>query len=87
MRTQFSTFSVIAHTANTLTVRMNSGTEYTLLRGLDQNYRRLFKLQLGKDFFRTPRKSGEYARSESSNQLVKVELTCYNLGSLTKAGW
>ena len=50
MRTQFSTFSVIAHTVNTLTVRMNSGTEYTLLRGLDQNYRRLFKLQLGKEF-------------------------------------
>lgn len=86
MRRQFSTFSVIDHTINTLTVRMNSGTEYTLLRGLDQNYRRLFKLQLGKEFFRTPRKSGEYARSESSGRVVRVELTCYNLGSLTKAG-
>ncbi len=87
MRRQFSTFSVIAHTANTLTVRMNSGTEYTLLRGLDQNYQRLFKLQLGNEFFRTPRKSGKLARSESSGRVVPVELTCYNLGSLTKAGW
>ena len=87
MKTTFNTFKVIAATETTLTVRMYTGEEYTLSRGLDHNYKRLFKLQLNGEFFRTPDFAGGLARHEYTGTTIPVQITRYNLGSLTKAGW
>lgn len=87
MKKVFTQFEVTSATETTLTVRMFSGETYTLWRGLDHNYKRLFKLQLNGEFFRTPDFAGGLARHEFTGETIPVQITRYNLGSLTKAGW
>ena len=87
MKRNFNGFQVVEATDRTLTIRMDSGTQYTLWRGLDKNYKRLFKLQIKGVFYRTPDTKNRLARNEYTGDLIQVEITRYNVGSLTKAGW
>ena len=87
MKKVFTKFEVTSATETTLTVRMFSGETYTLWRGLDHNYKRLFKLQIDGKFFRTSDRAGGLARQEYSSETTPVTLTRYDLGSLTKSGW
>ena len=87
MKKVFTKFKVTDWTDTTLTIQMFSGETYTLWRGLDHNYKRLFKLQINGNFFRTPARSGGLARQEYTSETTPVKITRYDLGSLTKAGW
>ncbi len=87
MRRNFNGFRIVEVTENTLVVEMNSGTMYTLTRGLDYQYPEKFKLEINGEFFRTPTVSRHNAIGQVTGQQIPVEFTSGNLRSITNAGW